>query len=981
MEGAAIRIPGYIIDRHIGSGGMGEVYLARQTSLDRLVAIKILPPALAQDASYVQRFLKEAKSAGRVIHENIVAAVDTGESGGRYYFVMEYVDGETVARRIQREGALEEKLALRIAHHVAKGLRHAHRQGLIHRDIKPSNIMLTSDGIAKICDFGLARSEKELDLSQPGIVHSSPSYASPEQCRGQKDLDHRTDMYSLGVSLFEMLTGKKPFEGETPNILFIKHVTEAPPSPKGLNPGISIAANQLVLRLLRKQPSARYENYDQLIEAIENIFRPKPARAATPPPTVRASVETPLWKRPPFIGAAAGTAALILLGLILFGGRGGDGGAAPEDRKPSSRTPRDVENALREAKALQERATGDPAQYPAVRAQWKTLEGRYRSTPHHPLFASALVQFDTAVADEAGSAATRAIEDADRKSADARFSEAIRALRAFPAGYAGTEAANRVEARLAAAERSLDEKFASGKEDFFTLLSREKWDEATREIDILRRTVTVSGEFVKPRQKEELDGLARKVEEEKLLAKQRRTETPVTPDVSATPAPPPMNLPSSPAPAPPPATPESSESSAILRSAALRADPAKRAAALAACKAAPASPLQKAATVFLSYDDRTWGLVHDRLTLQAEGVTHKDLNGEARPGENETTVFQADGGVRVVILKDGKVSVAGGPFAKPAKLDLQRDLRNPLVEALDKYLSSLPLEKVESMGVPQHQSSLQDLAKKIQAAGGSPVDVFQLFACAHVESILSAAGRPDVEAMKLARLQAAKGTDLWGLPATAHRVLLARQLMKTKSALDLRRALDAAAGAQDVGTRLLVALSAFTWDEFDPSIVSENFRKLAFQAKDTPISTFCDLVSKQTKEAVACAECKGEGRYPCKTCSATGMAPCEPCNGTGNVSPMGGGGFGGGGRLRGGYVPCKACKQKGKVICPTCGGGRVAKCTGCNGMKVRKTVPSAEFKAHLEANLCKSCGGTGGVFETTLYSCPSCEGLGRFPAR
>jgi hypothetical protein len=988
MEGAAIRIPGYVIDRHIGSGGMGDVYLAHQTSLDRPVALKILPPALAQDASYVQRFLKEAKSAGRVIHENIVAAVDTGEAGGRYYFVMEYVDGETVARKIQREGALDEKLALRIAHQVAKGLRHAHRQGLIHRDIKPSNIMLTSDGIAKICDFGLARSERELDLSQPGVVHSSPSYASPEQCRGQKDLDHRTDMYSLGVSLFEMLTGKKPFEGETPNILFIKHVTEAPPSPKGINPAVSIATNQLVLRLLRKQPASRYENYDQLVEAIENIARPKAARTPTPPPTVRTSAETPLWKRPPFIGAAAGVAALVLVSFLLFGRGGRKDEATPEPRKPEARAPREVETALREAKTLQERAAGNPDQYPAVRDRWKRLEERYRGTPHHPLFASALVQFDAAVAGEAAAAADRAIGDADRKGADGRLPEAIRALRAFPAGFAGTEAANRVEAKLAAVEKALDEKFAAGKEDFFTLLSREKWDEAARDIEMLRRNVTVAGEYVKPQQKDELDSLARKIEEEKLIAKQRRGVNPApaatAPDASAIPAPPPANLP----PSPPPSVPEApAESAAILRSAALRADPAKRAAALAACRAATASPLQKAAVAFLSRDDRTWGLVHDRITFQSEGVTYKDLNGDARPGENETTVFRGEGGVRIVILKDGRASLAGGSFVKPLKLDLQRDLKNPVAEVLDKYLASLPLEKPESLGPPQHAAALQDLAKKIQAAGAFPVDALQLFASAHIEAILLAGGRPDAEAMKLARFQPARGTDLWGLPETAHRVLLARQLLKTKSAVDLRRALDAASGAQDAGTRLLVALSAFTWDSIDPSAVAETFRKLAFQAKDTPIGAFCDLVSKQAKDAIPCPECKGEGRYPCKTCNATGMAPCETCAGTGNTTMMGtapaaGGGFFGGGRRGGlGLIPCKTCKQKGKVICPTCGGGRVAKCTGCAGLKVRKTVPSTEFKTHLEASPCKACGGTGGVFENTLYSCPACEGLGRFPAR
>jgi len=303
------------------------------------------------------------------------------------------------------------------------------------------------------------------------------------------------------------------------------------------------------------------------------------------------------------------------------------------------------------------------------------------------------------------------------------------------------------------------------------------------------------------------------------------------------------------------------------------------------------------------------------------------------------------------------------------------------VEALDKYLASLPLEKAEGMGVAEHQAALADLGKKIAAVGGSPVESLQLFACAHMEAILLGNQRPDADAVRLARLQAAKGTDIWGPPETLARVLLAQQLMKPKSLLDLRRALDAAAGSQDAGTRMLAALAAFTGEEFDPKATCESFRKVATQAKDTPVGSFCDQVAKQLKDAHWCADCKGEGRYLCKTCNAVGMAPCETCNGTGNVifgGGMGGGRFGdrGGG---GGLTPCKVCRQKGKVICPTCGGGRYAKCATCNGAKVRKTIPVGDYKGLLETSLCKSCGGTGGVFARTLYPCPSCDGLGRFP--
>src|SRR5204863_358912 len=221
----ASMVKGYTIRKRLGSGGMGDVFLAQQMSLDRPVALKILPMQFAKDDEFVQRFLSEARAAGKVAHENIVAAVDVGVSNGRYYFVMELVEGPTLQQRIDREGPIPEKAALEIAKQVARGLRHAFQQGLIHRDIKPANIMFTKESVVKICDFGLARRlDEDTTLTMPGLVQSSPAYASPEQCRGRRDLDHRTDMYSLGVTLFEMLTGKRPFTAETSSALLIKSV-------------------------------------------------------------------------------------------------------------------------------------------------------------------------------------------------------------------------------------------------------------------------------------------------------------------------------------------------------------------------------------------------------------------------------------------------------------------------------------------------------------------------------------------------------------------------------------------------------------------------------------------------------------------------------------------------------------------------------------------------------------------------------------
>jgi serine/threonine protein kinase len=277
-------IKGYRIEKRLGAGGMGDVYRAQQISLDRPVALKILPPHLAEDQEFIERFVIEARAAGKLSHQNIVAAVDIGESNGRYFFVMELVQGPTLQQLLKREGPIEEARAIDIARQIARGLRHACLQGLIHRDIKPANVMFTPENVAKICDFGLARDlHADATPSESGIVQSSPAYASPEQSRGIQDLDHRTDMYSLGVTLFEMLTGKRPFAADTPQALLTKHVVEAPPEPGLLNPEISTAANQLILRLLKKKPEQRFESYDQLLQAMDEVGRPGEEGGAPPP--------------------------------------------------------------------------------------------------------------------------------------------------------------------------------------------------------------------------------------------------------------------------------------------------------------------------------------------------------------------------------------------------------------------------------------------------------------------------------------------------------------------------------------------------------------------------------------------------------------------------------------------------------------------------------------------------------------------------
>jgi len=538
-------ISGYRIERRLGSGGMGDVYLARQMSLDREVAVKILPPELAGDAGYVERFLSEARAAAKVAHENIVAAVDAGEAKGRYYFVMEYVEGETLHSIIKRGGALPEKRALEFAKQVARGLEKAHSHGLVHRDIKPANIMIARDGRAKILDFGLAREiQTDVTATQAGNVHSSPAYASPEQCRAEPDLDHRSDMYSLGVTLFEALTGRLPFEADAPRALFIKHVTEPPPAPRSVNPALSAAASNLVLRLLRKQRDGRFTRYEELVQAIDAALQPR--ASALPAARKPASLKWGLM--------AAGALAVIGIISILLPGQ-----TAPSPAPPPKAPTLDpaIGRHLNEARRMEREADGKPSEYPSVLEQWKGLERQFRGTSHHPLFAAGLVDFQTKLSAEAETVANQLSSEANVRIARGQPAEAFFELRRFPVGLSGTEAGARIAEKAAEVERTINERFKEGKQAVAEAFTGEKFDYARRELQTLRALVSANGQVVRPVWAGELDAMSRAIGEQELLAKRRAAEGTSSPAPPKPPAPAP-SAPPTPAPAevkapPPPA--------------------------------------------------------------------------------------------------------------------------------------------------------------------------------------------------------------------------------------------------------------------------------------------------------------------------------------------------------------------------------------------------------------------------------------------
>jgi len=269
----------YKVDARLGNGGMAIVFSGTDTLLRRRVAIKVLRDQYAADDDFVTRFSFEAQSAAKLSHPNIVSVYDFGSEDGQYFIVMELVDGETLASQIAGAGSIPEPVAIDYGVQIASGLAYSHRQGILHRDIKPANILLTKDDVVKISDFGIARAvaEGSIGVTQPGMVMGSVSYLSPEAVQNQP-VDEASDLYALGVVLYEMLTGGLPFTGDTPVAVALKIVSEPAPPIDGDAAGVSPALASIVARLLRKNPRDRFASATELASALREA-RERPTLA------------------------------------------------------------------------------------------------------------------------------------------------------------------------------------------------------------------------------------------------------------------------------------------------------------------------------------------------------------------------------------------------------------------------------------------------------------------------------------------------------------------------------------------------------------------------------------------------------------------------------------------------------------------------------------------------------------------------------
>jgi serine/threonine-protein kinase len=333
-EGIAER---YEIEERVGTGGVSSVYRARDRLLERLVALKVLHPHYGDDEEYVERFRREARSVAQLSHPHIVTVIDRGEDDGQQFIVFEYIDGENLKQLVARTGPLPTRRALELSVEIADALSFAHEHGLIHRDVKPQNVLVSPDGDAKVTDFGIARSlDVGHGVTQTGTVLGTSNYLSPEQASG-KQTTQATDVYSLGVVLYELLTGDVPFPGDNFVAIAMKHLNEQPPDLLEQRPDVPLRLAAAVDRALEKDPARRFASMDQfaweLRQCLAELDAPEAERTLiTPGPVIRESAPRRVRARrsraPLYVLFALLAAAAIVGGVRGLSGSKGHKGSS-----------------------------------------------------------------------------------------------------------------------------------------------------------------------------------------------------------------------------------------------------------------------------------------------------------------------------------------------------------------------------------------------------------------------------------------------------------------------------------------------------------------------------------------------------------------------------------------------------------------------------------------------------------------------------
>jgi len=333
------------IQRKLGQGGMGAVYLAHHPGLNRAVAIKVLPGDLASNPEFRERFFREARLAARLEHPNVVQVHDVGEELGVHYIAMQYVEGKSVDAILKDKKKLALNEALAITKRIAVALSAAAKLGIVHRDIKPHNILISKDGVVKVADFGLAKDEdSNRSISEPGTIMGTPYYMPPEQAKGEK-VDHRGDIYSLGATLYHMLSGRRLFDGGTPVSIVMKQINEAPTPIREIEPSIPEPVAAILAKMLEKDPAQRFATAEELVKALDALKQPGVTLTSVAPP--------PGPPRHKAAMVALPVAAILLVGVVL-GLVLGRGTKTRKDPPPAplvgAREPKPVEKPVEPAK-------------------------------------------------------------------------------------------------------------------------------------------------------------------------------------------------------------------------------------------------------------------------------------------------------------------------------------------------------------------------------------------------------------------------------------------------------------------------------------------------------------------------------------------------------------------------------------------------------------------------------------------------------
>ena len=458
------RLGDFEIIERIGQGAVGAVFKARQLSMDRLVAVKVLKPRLAEDPGYVERFWREARAAARLSHPNIVLAIDAGEAAGYYYFVMEYVEGHPVSL-LRKAAVFEEKRALEIARQVAEALDYAWtEERIVHRDIKPGNIIITPDGTAKLADLGLAHDVLAADDADDpdGAVLGTPLYVAPEQIRRAPDLDVRCDLYALGATLFHMVTGRPPYRGSDSKAIIRKHIHQPVPDPREFRPELSDGIAHIITTLLAKDRDERYPDADALIADIDAVLETGRLRGRG----------APGHRHPARRRRRATLQSLIALCLAL----GAIGAVAIalwrlRRREPRTHTPRPAtvhtgaqptstivverpsaaRHAYDQAVAFLE---ARPADYVRAIALLQAVEAAHPASTYAKLAAQRRERLETALDEKAEDTLKALTRQADKLVASGHYAQAPAVLDRFPDGLATQE----WRGRVADARKAIEEK-------------------------------------------------------------------------------------------------------------------------------------------------------------------------------------------------------------------------------------------------------------------------------------------------------------------------------------------------------------------------------------------------------------------------------------------------------------------------------------------------------------------------------------------